>query len=222
MKLNRPVVKILRGIALIFLLCFILTFIWSFLILAFLAMTISVYAASAYMLAESANIKPELKTGLYFGILTGAAVFLLLTPPINLSSSVSWQYPFQRAFVGLYRNVREPEWFPDFRQDIESGYRFSYLPSIMQGTGYFDVHFITSPARAAEYAAQYAAEAEESFVLAECDLDNNALHADRGFFADAPEAVIYVLESNRYFNHPHSSSVVIDLKSGKIELTKYG
>lgn len=220
--MKRPVVHILHGFLIFFVLCFCLTFIWSFLILAVLTMFLSAYARSAYMLAEQANIPPKPNTKLYFSILGGAAVFLFLTPPLELHSSQKWQYPFQRRFIGLYPNVKEPAWFPDFRKDVQRDYRFEYVPSIMQGTGHFTVHFVTSPERAAEYAVQFSAQTDETYLLAECDLDGNALYADTGFFADAPDAVIYVLESNHYFNHPHSSTVVVDTASGKVELTKYG
>lgn len=155
-------------------------------------------------------------------LLLCAGVCMFLMPPLTIESGAAWKYPFQRGFIGLYRNVKAPEWFPDFRGDIESGYHFRYMPSVMQGTGVFTVCFCTTPARAAEYAEQFAAQAQDTVRLRDCNTDSDGLYVDADFFADAPEAVIYVLEADYDFNHPHSSAVIVDAASGKIELSRYG
>lgn len=210
--------------------CFVLTLIWSFLILAFMAMMTGLIGrAAAPETAAGAEREPEQhvpltkrKAGCSVPLFIGTAVFLFLTPPIVLKSPFRWQYPFQRAFLSLYR-YGEPDWFPDFRKDVRSDYCFEFLPSIMQGTGFYTVHFTAAPERAEEYAAQYAEAGAEAVPLPDCLADfDSAVHVNADFFADPDAATVYVLSSNRNWNHPHSKTVTVDPVSGRIEITQYG
>ena len=79
-------------------------------------------------------------------------ILLCSISPWVVHSEYKWQYPFQKAYIGLYQNIKEPEFFPDFMNDVRSGYEFDYLPSIMQGAGHYSVTFVTTPERAAEVA----------------------------------------------------------------------
>ncbi len=210
--------------------CFVLTLIWSFLILAVMAVMIGLIGrAAAPGTANNAEREPEQhvpvtkrNVGCVMPLFFGTAIFLFLTPPITLKSPFIWQYPFQRAFLSLYR-YGEPDWFPDFRQDVRSDYCFEFLPSIMQGTGFYTVHFVTSPERAAEYASQYAGAGAEAVPLPECCNDpDSAVHVNRDFFPDPDAAAVYIISTNRDWNHPHSKTVTVDPGSGRVEITQYG
>ena len=164
-------------------------------------------------------------------------------PPLMMSSSMIWQYPFQKAFVGIYQNIEEPEWFPDFAEVVEEEYYFDYLPSIMQGTGHCSVRFITDTECAKKYASQYEEQAVYKIPLREYSdgywmlssestteevYDDNRLtfYLDEEFWAgcwnDESTATIYVLETNLDWNHPHSSVVIIDTVKGKVQFVQEG
>ena len=161
-------------------------------------------------------------------------LFLLIDfsmPPLSMQSSAKWQYPFQRLYAGCYQNSKEPEWFPDFMQDIESDYHFSYSPSVMQGTGWFTVRFQTSPARAAEYEAEFADGARYTIPVGEygdwyvinAEKDEIlSVQLDRDFWKDNTTAQIYVLDAVLNWNHPHSSAVIVDTATGQIQFSQYG
>ena len=80
-------------------------------------------------------------------------LYIFAFPPA-ISSQSAFKYPVQRAYIGLYQNINEPDEFPDFSEDILSDYKFDYAPSILQGAGHYSVRFTTFPDRAAEYAEQ--------------------------------------------------------------------
>ncbi|MGN1100681.1 MAG: hypothetical protein ACI4RG_00710 [Huintestinicola sp.] len=157
-----------------------------------------------------------------------AEAFIFSAPPF-LSSSSLWRYPIQRGYIGLYRNIREPEAFPDFRPDVESGYRFEYLPSILQGAGHYSVCFVTSPEKAAEYAERFSETAQYIIPLEEydgrysvSDTEEIAAYIDREFWSEPSGAQIYVCETNLNFNHPHTFAVIVDKDRGMIQLSQEG
>ena len=206
---------------------FVLTGIWAFGILAALALGFGLFRhlnAKSAPQPDDAQPVPltKRKVGCAVPVFLAAALFLLCTPPMVLESGALWRYPFQRAVIGMYRNVKEPEWFPDFRKDVERDYHFRYLPGIMQGTGYYDVRFVTSPERAAAYLEQFTADAAETMPLAECSPDADTLRIDTAFFGENSRATVCILDTNRNENHPHSSAVIVDPDTGKIEFSKYG
>lgn len=165
---------------------------------------------------------------------------MFCTPTLTIHSRLTWQYPFQKFYTGLYQNVREPEWFPDFRDDVRSDYSFDYMPSIMQGTGHYSVCFVTSPEIAAEYENKFASQARYIIPLddftarsgwytigdAKDDSGNNVLdiywNMDFWESGEEPTAQIYVLDAVLNFNHPHSSAVIVDRESGRIQLSRLG
>ena len=164
--------------------------------------------------------------------------FMFSMPSLIILPSKVWQYPFQKFYTGLYRNVREPDWFPDFRNDVQSDYIFDYMPSIMQGTGYFSVCFVTSPERASEYERKFSSQAEYIVSLDEFTAasrysvggDSNDpwevldIYWNRNFWkkGEEPSAQIYVLDAVLNYNHPYSSAVIIDTESGRIQLSQLG
>ena len=93
----------------------------------------------------------------------------------------------------------------------------------MQGTGFYTVHFVTTPERAAEYAKQYADAGADAVPLPDCIADfDSAVRVNEDFFPEPDAATVYVIQSNRNFNHPHSKTVTVDPVSGRVEITQYG
>ncbi len=157
-----------------------------------------------------------------------AEAFIFSTPPF-LSSDTLWRYPIQRGYIGLYSNIREPEAFPDFRPDVESGYRFDYMPSILQGAGHYSVCFMTSPEKAAGYAERYSQTAQYIIPLEEydgrytiSDMEAIVVYADNEFWSEPSGAEIYVCETNLSFNHPHTFAVIVDVDRGMVQLSQEG
>lgn len=211
-------------------LCFVLTLIWSFLILSVMSLITGLIGRTAAPKTEAAaESTPEphvpltkRKVGYAPLLFFGTAIFLFLTPPVALKSPFKQQYPFQSRFLSVYR-YGEPDWFPDFRKDVRSDYCFEFLPSIMQGTGFYTVHFVTTPDRAAEYTEQFSDAGAEAVSLPECLADfDSAVHVNEDFFPEPDAATVYVIDSNRNRNHPHSKTVTVDPGSGRVEITQYG
>ena len=157
-----------------------------------------------------------------------AEAFIFSTPPF-LSSESLWRYPVQREYIGLYRNIKEPQAFPDFRLDVESDYRFEYLPSILQGAGHYSVCFVTSPEKASEYAERFSETAQYVISLdgydgrySVSDSEEIVAYIDRKFWSVPSGAQIYVCETNLSFNHPHTFAVIVDKDRGMIQLSQEG
>lgn len=179
----------------------------------------------------SLSIKKGLRKRDYFARVLAfliAEAFIFSTPPF-LSSNSLWRYPIQRGYIGLYSNIKEPEAFPDFRPDAESGYRFDYIPSILQGAGYYSVCFVTTPEKAAGYAERYSQAAQYVIPLEEyegrytvSDTEEITAYIDKEFWADSSDAKIYVCETNLSFNHPHTFAVIVDVDRGMVQLSQLG
>ena len=187
-----------------------------------------------------------------WGVIGAVLLLILFLPaPLALRSTFVWRYPFQRAYLGLYRNIGVPDWFPEFREDIVSDYHMDYVASVMQGTGHFSVCFMTSPERAAELEAQFAEQAiytdslpdaganasfcklrvpEEQYqafsAVSEDEWDGNTtIYADRDFFfhgGNAADAAVYILDAKCSMNHPASSAVIISSKTGAVQFSQFG
>lgn len=178
---------------------------------------------------KSGKKAPPKKKDIVLQVISALIVLMLIfsMPPMGLSSRMLWQYPFQRGFVGMYSNIKEPMWFPDFRDDVIGDYRFDYLPSFMQGTGHFSVRFVTSPERAAEYSQNYSQQAKwtlsyENVSFTATQDQYPDIFADRDFWENAPGAAVYILDGVVDWNHPHSSAVIIDVQTGRVQLSQLG
>lgn len=175
-------------------------------------------------------------------------IFGLGNVPMGMQSQSLWKYPAQKTLLNFYSNIREPDWFPDFRSDVESGFEFDYAPSVMQGTGHYSVYFKAADETVTKYISRYENEALFSFTLDEFrdgriydghitqldkEKDKNAsmsFYQGRhysGIEYGKPEedvlgAVVYVLETNYDFNHPKTSAVIIDKDNKTIFLSQLG
>lgn len=236
-KFSPAVLTFILIIALIGTACFVLTNSVKFLIAAALIIIICMVGNKA----DKNDLQNRIKN--IIGRILALIIilfFMFSIPSITISSSSLWKYPFQSFYIGLYRNVKEPAWFPDFRNDVQSGYSFEYIPSIMQGTGHYSVCFVTSSEIAAEYEKEFASQARYIIPLDEYsshegwytigedkdDSGNNVLdvywNMDFWEKSGEPNAQIYVLDAVLNWNHPHSSAVIIDTESGRVQLSQLG
>lgn len=175
-------------------------------------------------------------------IIIAAAVIglILLFPPLELHTTSVRQYPNFKAYAERYHNIHEPEWYPDLMGDVQSDFRFDYMPSIMQGAGHWSVRFVTSPETAARYADELGAGApyelmlsqyDDSVMVSVNDLGYSApeyhnilsFYRDEDFWKGHEEtARVYVLSSNLDQNHPHTSAVIVDEEAGMVEMSELG
>ncbi|MBR1555788.1 MAG: hypothetical protein IJ644_10435 [Oscillospiraceae bacterium] len=166
--------------------------------------------------------------------------FLCMIPPFIFNSNQLWKYPVQKFYIDLYQNIKEPDFFPDFTEDVISGYDFDYMPSILQGAGHYSVAFVTTPEKAKAYQELYSRQAE--YIIPLNELHDTSYHPDDkeeddtidffistiweesslGEFETEKNAEVYVLSSNGDWNHPHTSAVIIDTSSGRIQFSKLG
>lgn len=178
------------------------------------------------------------------------AVFGLGTAPTEIYSKSLWKYPFQKALISCYQNIREPDWFPDFYDDVKGEYEFDYIPSIMQGTGHYSVFFETDEQTRKSYEESFAQKAKFTFTIEEYqtgkiydghipELDKEkeqnknvsltfymgSHYSDAAYGKVKGEALddtVYILSSNLDFNHPDTSAVVIDNDNNTVFLTQLG
>ena len=95
-------------------------------------------------------------------------IFGLGNVPMGMQSQSLWKYPAQKTLCfSFYSNIRELDWFPDFRSDVESGFEFDYAPSVMQGTGHYSVYLEAADKTVTKYISKYENERSFTFTLDE-------------------------------------------------------
>ena len=166
-----------------------------------------------------------------------AGAFFFQFPPLFIESSFLWQYPFQKMYTGLYRNVKEPDFFFDFRNDVQGDYCFEYLAAFMQGSGSYSVRFKTTPEIAAAYSGKFSPVSEyiipldkfnglSDYTVTAADGSEGTISVtiDEDFFgnSDSENTFVFILETNLNWNHPHTSAVIVDKTNGLIQLSRLG
>ena len=184
-------------------------------------------------------VLPPAKKGIFiviYGFLLFYQCVFYLIPPFIWDSHSLWKYPLQKAYINCYQNIHEPDYFPDFSRDVVSDYEFDYAPSMMQGTGHYSVAFVTTPETAKEYEKIYSGQASYTIPLNEYEDYGYSLDEEgkkqavifgskefrEEFFTKENHAVIYILNTNGDWNHPHTSAVIIDSQSGKVHFSQLG
>ena len=141
-------------------------------------------------------------------------------------SSIKWQYPFQRSYIQMMANDDTGGFFPDKLPDDAENFRTEYCPPMMQASGYYYICFKTVDI---ERYKTYTENAMLSFTMEEY---NNGLSeendakfnelAEEGhgldFYVDIPDCVdesdgdteIHIMNSNFYWNHPHTDIIFIN------------
>ena len=195
-----------------------------------------IFGALEYTKTKNKSSRPYFIAAAVLSVLPSLYFAIFLMVPVVFSSGMVWKYPFQRAYIGLYQNVDEPDWFPNFLGDVRGDYLFTYMPSIMQGDGFYDVRFKTTPQKAQNYIYQFEPRAEYVFridngnigetVSGELELKESetlTVRINREFWEKCgPNTKAYVLFDNFNWNHPHSAVVVVDPDSGKIQMSENG
>ena len=199
-----------------------------------------------------------LVAGLLAGVRIGRKTFIILTLTLNFiavsfisamslftfgfSSRSKWKYNSQRKYVDRMHNGHS-DCFPNKLPKDIKGYSIDYLPSIMQGTGHFRVHFRTSAQQLEEYEKTYSAQAlytiplekfggllrvevEEIAPGAEAKIENDKtidIAYDHKFWeGHDKDATVYVVSAVHNWNHPHSGAVIINKAEGMVEFTHLG
>ena len=161
--------------------------------------------------------------------------------PGAFASETAWRYRFQMKYVDIMRNGSF-DCFPDKLPGEISDYRIEYLPSMMQGTGHFRVHFKTSAQQLERYEKEYSAQALYTVPLEDFkgnwDIQVDEVNPkatvyygdkslevayDKYFWAGhEKDAAVYVVSAVHYWNHPHSGAVIINKAENMIEFTHLG
>lgn len=196
----------------------------------------AVVSAAALIFAVSAKKSPDAKVLSYIVGMAGVTLFfsfILSMPSLSINSRADWKYPFQRFYVGCYQNVKEPEWFPDFLEDVRGDYSFSYMPSLMQGSGFYRVYFTALPETVSEYEKEFSPKAQYTIPVSEFMYGDSYTVYDKNgndkgkIYISLPEefgesATVYVIDTNLDWNHHHTSAVIVDPQQGKIGLIQEG
>lgn len=152
------------------------------------------------------------------------AYLMFFTSPFSGNSK--WQYPFQRWYIQTMANDDTDGFFPDKLPADTGNFRTEYIPPIMQGSGYYYICFNTE---AIEKYKAYTENAVFSFTMEEYsnglseenDVKFNELAEDGyglEFYVDIPDCIdesdanteIHIINSNFYWNHPHTDIIFIN------------
>ena len=167
-------------------------------------------------------------------------VILLSFPLMSMGNTGKWRYPLEKSYVQLRHTCRLAEWYPDKLPKDAENCRMDYLPSIMQGNGYFAVSFDCGDSTAAEWEnfgkenaayivplSDYAANDGGHFdptgyaVSADNNVQSSDPTLDVFYYEDMwkgceEDSVIYVIYTNLDFNHAHTEAVIVNRKDGKV------
>ena len=142
------------------------------------------------------------------------------------SGNIKWQYPFQRLYIQIMANDDTDGFFPDKLPADAENFRTEYCPPLMQGSGYYYICFNT------DNVEQYKAYTENAILSFTMEEYRNGLSdenyakfdelAEDGygpeFYVDIPECIdesdggteIHIINSNFYWNHPHTDIIFIN------------
>lgn len=158
----------------------------------------------------------------------------LVVSVFAVESHSLWRLPYQNALINFYHNVKMPEDvlppYAELKSEVKSDYRFSYLGSVMQGTGHYTVSFTADTDYAKSVAAHFEDISADTFPLdgysEPSDLaasDEPVLAVDRDFWNGREQgAVVYLLSHSGNVNHPHSTAVIVNTQSGAVSFSRLG
>ncbi len=140
--------------------------------------------------------------------------------------NMKWQYPFQRWYIEFMANDDTDGFFPDKLPADAENFHTEYCPPLMQASGYYYICFNTDSVE--QYKA-YTENAILSFTMEEYNNglsdENNAKFnelAEEGygldFYVNIPDCIdksigsteIHIINSNFYWNHPHTDIIFIN------------
>ncbi len=167
----------------------------------------------------------------------------VFTAPLFTASTGAWRYPVIKKYVELYSTVGDISWLPDKMDSSVKDYKLSYAPTVMQGSGYFNVRFKCSSKEAAKWADYGNKHSKSVFsgldldddwnyyvtdeitgqkVFADLgyDLDFSITQADRDFWQGHLDgAEIFVIYATTNSNHPHFDLVIVNKTEGMVQLS---
>lgn len=139
---------------------------------------------------------------------------------------MKWQYPFQRWYIEFMANDDTDGFFPDKLPADAEKFCTEYCPPLMQASGYYYICFNTEDI---ELYKDYTKNAVFSFTMEEYNNglseENAALFnelAEEGygldFYVNTPYCIdkseskteIHIINSNFYWNHPHTDIIFIN------------
>ena len=159
-----------------------------------------------------------------FSIAVTIILFFLLTAAKGFRSTTSWKYNAQRKYVDLIHSIE-------------------YLPSFLQGTGHFRVHFKTSAEQIARYENEYSAQAIYTIPLSdfndsrrvqvkeispkasatyEGDSTLDVSYDNKFWEGHENNSTVYFISAVHNWNHPHSGAVIINKTEKMVEFTHLG
>lgn len=198
--------------------------------------------AAALMQSIRKGRKKGFGLALFGNIFWAFIVSIMFLLPSPFSSQMAWRYGFQLKYVDMMNNGSF-DCFPDKLPEEISDYKIEYLPSMMQGTGHFRIHFKTSAQQIEQYENEYSAQAIYTIPLADFNGQwhkelkevssqaetvfegDNSLEVayDESFWEGCEDhATVYVISAVHYWNHPHSGAVIINRAENMIEYTHLG
>ena len=150
--------------------------------------------------------------------------FIFLTSV--LWGGMKWQYPFQRWYIEFMANDDTDGFFPDKLPADAENFRTEYCPPLMQASGYYYICFNTDDVE------QYKAYTENAVLSFTMEEYNNGLSEENAakfnkfaeddfgldFYVDIPNCIdnanndteIHIINSNFYWNHPHTDIIFIN------------
>ncbi len=150
--------------------------------------------------------------------------------------------PFISITKSKYSHVRDYEtkrydldkdFLPETIPEDSTSYKFTGMPSILQGSGYISLRFKNTTKEIQKIADDYSfsvldgtiklSQYESPDIGAELDKKTISIRYDRDFWeGHEDKAYVCVLDSHGTGNHPHSTVVIIDTEDGMIEFSKLG
>ena len=174
-------------------------------------------AASCYGIYRTA--KPV--TAVHF---TGVLVLAFsLTFTQAFKGFFSFQYSFQKYYAENIGGFDTQDFFPDKLHFYDSGYRSEFMPSIMQGNGWFITSYNTNSIEEHKEYCSY--NSKVYFPVSELEnkfsdetaaaLEKMGYNEFSSFFIKLPEdisdsGVLYIFNANFNWNHSHCKAVLID------------
>ncbi len=157
--------------------------------------------------------------------MTAILICFLFVTSIILGG-MKWQYPFQRWYIEFMANDDTDGFFPDKLPADAENFRTEYCPPLMQASGYYYICFNTE---SVEQYRSYTENAVFSFTMEEYNNglseENAAIFnelAEEGygldFYVNTPYCIdkseskteIHIINSNFYWNHPHTDIIFIN------------
>ena len=138
--------------------------------------------------------------GQFIAVFIVAALFMNIGCP--LVSPFAWQFKADRIYTGRYSPHRDGfiEELPDGVKD----YKYEFMPSIMQGSGFTFVEFTAPAGYADELRAKFEADGVKTVT------EDISYYMPREVREAHPDATVYELYYNDYPHKPHSLVVLID------------